>query len=314
MINKFYNKILLGLSHYVGIDIAKSSLIDFVSRIKDLPSTSQSKIHSLIEMDMGSLDISFTTSLFQTYLVQSQKWFQITPFPIYIDQKHLTFDIASCQFAVHYMFQTKQKAHYFFQQIHEQLSSNGIIVLTTIDSRIIAQLILNEASKQQQQQQQHGLKRYSLSGKLERNQNDLTNFQQNKKSRYSEVIKPVNSINLNMKQKSDSNLIQHFTFDNFIDFFSKLGIQFTSDGIDVNSSMKFKLLNNKEDNEQENDEDETINFQGFIESILQSLHDKECDEILTQESEEICYNFIQQIFYDVINAAMTECLGKKKII
>ena len=99
---------------------------------------------------MGSLVTSFTKSQFQTYVVKSQKWSTIIPFPILIDHKQINFDVASCQFAVHYMFQSREKACYFFHQVQEQLASNGIIVLTTIDSRVISDLILKEMTQYQQ--------------------------------------------------------------------------------------------------------------------------------------------------------------------
>jgi SAM-dependent methyltransferase len=136
----------LGLSTYVGIDIAKTSLVDFVDRLKALPLQSQSKILSLIEMDMGNLNSSLTTSQFATYTVQTQRWSTVIPFPVMVNQQKLEFDIASCQFAVHYMFQSRDKARHFFSQIHDQLAPLGVIVMTTVDSRMISNLVLKETT------------------------------------------------------------------------------------------------------------------------------------------------------------------------
>jgi hypothetical protein len=135
------------LSTYVGVDIAKTSLVDFVERLQVLPLQSQSKIISLVEMDMGDLSSSLTTSPFTTYTVQNQRWSKMIPFPVMVNQQKLEFDIASCQFAVHYMFQSRDKARHFFSQIHDQLASHGVIVMTTVDSRVISDLVLHEITE-----------------------------------------------------------------------------------------------------------------------------------------------------------------------
>jgi hypothetical protein len=135
------------LTHYVGVDIAKTSLIDFVDRLQSLPAASQSKIISLIELDMGDLNCSLTKSSLNTYTAQTRRWNKIIPFPILVDDRRLEFDIASCQFAVHYMFQTREKAKYFLCQINQQLAQHGVVVVTTVDSRVISSLVLKEITE-----------------------------------------------------------------------------------------------------------------------------------------------------------------------
>ena len=132
------------MSTYVGVDIAKTSLLDFVERLKALPLHSQSKIISLSEMDMGDLNSSLTTSALNTYTVQTQRWSKIIPFPVMVNTQKLEFDIASCQFAVHYMFQSRERARHFFSQIYDELASHGVVVMTTVDSRVISDLVLKE--------------------------------------------------------------------------------------------------------------------------------------------------------------------------
>lgn len=134
------------MAYYVGIDIAKTSLIDFADRIHQLPTNSQSKILSLIEMDMGDLNQSLTKSLLNTYHINSRQWNKAIPFPILLKNDRLHFDVASCQFAVHYMFQSRAKAKHFFIQINEQLANNGVVVSTTVDARVISNLILQEVT------------------------------------------------------------------------------------------------------------------------------------------------------------------------
>lgn len=49
------------------------------------------------------------------------------------------FDIASCQFAMHYMFQTEAKAHHFFTEVARHLKPGGVFIATTMDCRVLAE-------------------------------------------------------------------------------------------------------------------------------------------------------------------------------
>ena len=50
------------------------------------------------------------------------------------------FDIASCQFAMHYMFQSVQKARNFFREISSHLRAGGLFIATTIDCAALVEL------------------------------------------------------------------------------------------------------------------------------------------------------------------------------
>jgi hypothetical protein len=52
------------------------------------------------------------------------------------------FDIASCQFAVHYMFQTPSRANHFFAQVAAHLKPGGVFIATTMDCRVMAEALL----------------------------------------------------------------------------------------------------------------------------------------------------------------------------
>jgi hypothetical protein len=52
-----------------------------------------------------------------------------------------TFDIASCQFAIHYMFQSAAKAHHFFAQVSRHLKPGGVFIVTTMDCRVVAEAV-----------------------------------------------------------------------------------------------------------------------------------------------------------------------------
>jgi hypothetical protein len=47
------------------------------------------------------------------------------------------FDLVSCQFAMHYMFQSQDTAKNFFKEIATHLRENGFYLATTIDCRIL---------------------------------------------------------------------------------------------------------------------------------------------------------------------------------
>ena len=54
------------------------------------------------------------------------------------------FDIASCQFAMHYMFQSAKQAHHFFGQIAAHLKPGGVFIATTMDCRVLAEALAEQ--------------------------------------------------------------------------------------------------------------------------------------------------------------------------
>lgn len=97
-------------------------------------------------MDMGDINCSLTESELNTFNIQSKKWTKLIPFPIVRNNHPLLFDVASCQFAMHYMFQSREKAKHFFRQVYDQLAHDGVLVTTTVDSRVISSLVLQEVT------------------------------------------------------------------------------------------------------------------------------------------------------------------------
>lgn len=53
-----------------------------------------------------------------------------------------TFNIVSIQFAIHYLFQTKQRARRYFRTVAELLEVGGVMVATTMDARVVMQHLL----------------------------------------------------------------------------------------------------------------------------------------------------------------------------
>lgn len=124
----------LGIDKYVGVDITRGSLQDFVERIETRNAErDRVKIHKLVCCDMGSDDLQSST--LEIYSNAEKQWKMCSP-PLAADE---TFDVASCQFAMHYMFQTRERANHFFRNMSRQLKVGGVFIATTIDARVVAE-------------------------------------------------------------------------------------------------------------------------------------------------------------------------------
>jgi hypothetical protein len=73
--------------------------------------------------------------------VPSGQWRNMVPLSI-----NDTFNIASCQFAIHYMFQTQSKANHFFDEVSRHLNIGGQFIVSTMDCRVLAQMLAEEDS------------------------------------------------------------------------------------------------------------------------------------------------------------------------
>ena len=146
-----------GIERYVGVDIAIKSLQHFVSERLVLQSAGdRRKFTKLVCADLGT-DV-LTSSTLETYLVTSEsvasssagqdgvegkiigKWSSVAG-PMSNDEQY---DIVSCQFALHYFFQTSEKCGTFFRNVHKHLKGGRHFVTSTIDSRRMAELLLRQ--------------------------------------------------------------------------------------------------------------------------------------------------------------------------
>lgn len=131
----------LGLQRYVGVDIAQNSLVKFVGRLQESRGRLDlRKVTHLIHADIGTASLGKDELPVHTWLTNnsdgavSSKWNNEIPL-----KPNDIFDIASCQFAMHYMFQSSTKAHHFFEEISSRLNPGGIFIATTIDCKVIAE-------------------------------------------------------------------------------------------------------------------------------------------------------------------------------
>lgn len=141
-----------GLQHYVGVDIAKGALDDFVGRVEAISKESGrsgifSVVHCLVAADLGAKDISLHSSPLQTYFSSTRSWSTSIPLPLSEATTNARFDVASCQFAMHYMFETRERAGRFFDEISTNLKPGGYFIATTMDSRVVADWALQKMTQ-----------------------------------------------------------------------------------------------------------------------------------------------------------------------
>ncbi len=136
-----------GIHNYVGIDVARGSLVDAAIRARkmsqklkrctftcadlgaDVPGRLKTPRHKHMQkLSTWSLDRGKDSS-------HGDPEFKILRGGgISKDDK---FDVVSIQFAIHYMMETKKRALRFFQTVSELLDIGGNLIVTTIDARVI---------------------------------------------------------------------------------------------------------------------------------------------------------------------------------
>jgi SAM-dependent methyltransferase len=142
-----------GIHNYVGIDVARGSLVDAAIRARkmgqklklctftcadlgsDVPGRLKSPRHKhLQKLSTWSLDHK------KTQAKDDPEFKLLRGGGISQDEK---FDVVSIQFAIHYMMETKKRALRFFQTVSELLDIGGNLIVTTIDARVIVHRLMN---------------------------------------------------------------------------------------------------------------------------------------------------------------------------
>jgi SAM-dependent methyltransferase len=143
-----------GIGNYVGIDVARGSLVDAAIRARKMGS--KLKRCTFTCADLGADVPGRLKSASHKYMQKLSTWSlqreaanSVTGDPefkmlrgggIALDDK---FDVVSIQFAIHYMMQTKRRARRFFQTVSELLEIGGNLVATTIDARVVMGHLMN---------------------------------------------------------------------------------------------------------------------------------------------------------------------------
>ena len=139
-VNKWLNNNPVGVSSYVGIDIAQSGLQDFItSRLVN--HKKKNAVQKLIAADIGR--DSLVSSKLPCFTWKTNEWSHQIPLTL-----QETFHIASCQFAVHYMFESYARALHFFEEISRHLVKGGKLIITTVDCRVLRELVYQQLSSE----------------------------------------------------------------------------------------------------------------------------------------------------------------------
>jgi hypothetical protein len=132
----------VGLKSYTGVDIAENSLKEFVERLENRSNEDKIKVIKLIVANLNHDSLSSSELLTHQWLSFSKgrgdlsyrsDWKRVFP----LEKEKDSFDIISCQFAMHYMFENKQSCSHFFHEISNHLNEKGYFIATTIDYRIL---------------------------------------------------------------------------------------------------------------------------------------------------------------------------------
>ena len=112
-LNKWYG-CRNGLREYVGVDIARQSLEDLIDRLVQGKNTAdQRKLSRVICADMSKENL-FVSEELKYFDNMTKTWMEGVPIR---ENEENTFDVISCQFAMHYMFQSYESADLFFSQV-----------------------------------------------------------------------------------------------------------------------------------------------------------------------------------------------------
>ena len=136
-----------GIQNYVGIDVARGSLVDAAIRARKM--SQKLKRCTFTCADLGADVPGRLKTRRHKHMQKLATWsldrdkdsghgdpeFKILRGGgISKDDK---FDVVSIQFAIHYMMETKKRALRFFQTVSELLDIGGNLIVTTIDARVI---------------------------------------------------------------------------------------------------------------------------------------------------------------------------------
>ncbi|CAN0296294.1 unnamed protein product [Scytosiphon promiscuus] len=137
-----------GVEKYVGSDIAFGSLEHLVERMAK-SAEKNSRINwrkipvKLFEADLGRNDVQRDrVRVWENRGERPGEWDVRIP----LNEGDL-YDVASMQFALHYMGQTEGRMRRFLHEVSRHLRVGGIFIATTMDSRVLIQLLMGHAEQ-----------------------------------------------------------------------------------------------------------------------------------------------------------------------
>ena len=145
------------LENYVGVDVARGSLIDAAIRVRQMSKRGNKNMRkcTFTLADLGE-DVPGRTRSKRAKRMQELLTWNIqdeTKEEQEYDPKFVAregggivetdkFDVVSIQFAIHYMMQTRKRARRFFHTVSSLLEVGGNLIATTIDARVVVEKLM----------------------------------------------------------------------------------------------------------------------------------------------------------------------------
>eukprot|EP00986_Skeletonema_menzelii_P004218 scaffold1433_cov132-Skeletonema_menzelii.AAC.7 len=146
-----------GVENYVGVDVARGSLIDAAIRARTMSKRNISRLRkctfTLADLgeDVPGRKRSENANKMQkllTWAMQNETREEKEDDPKFVAlegggiAETDKFDVVSIQFAIHYMMQTRKRALRFFHTVSSLLEIGGNLIATTIDARVVIQKLM----------------------------------------------------------------------------------------------------------------------------------------------------------------------------
>lgn len=131
----------------MGVDIALGSLKDGAKRITENPIRKGGPTSvRLAQINLGNEPLGIDTNVWEgTFDPATQHYGGAWVRGGALLDSDRWFSVASMQFSLHYMFQSKVQAEGFFATLSDVMSDGGVFVATTVDARVVVELLMNTA-------------------------------------------------------------------------------------------------------------------------------------------------------------------------
>ncbi len=124
------------IARYVGVDIAKASLVDAIGRYhqdKHIRAALGSTL-TLGCADLGATDLA--NDDLEVWEATEDAW---SSRPLLDEEDQ--FDAVTMQFALHYMFEDERRARHFLSLVARHLRPGGSFIATTVDARVVVEML-----------------------------------------------------------------------------------------------------------------------------------------------------------------------------
>lgn len=132
------------VARYVGVDIAKTSLIDAIGRYhqdRHIRAALGATL-TLACADLGSMDL--VEDELEVWEATEDAWSRR---PL-LDEGDL-FDAVTMQFALHYMFEDEGRARFFLKTVARHLRVGGTFIATTVDARVVVEMMAGSGRREE---------------------------------------------------------------------------------------------------------------------------------------------------------------------